>query len=137
MVSVVQNVAIDCADAYELARFWSEVTGRPLDAADRPGDPEVQVTLAEAGPALYFHQVPEPKTVKNRLHLCLRPETTREQEVERLLGIGATLVADRREADGGLGGPRRPGGQRVLRAAQRLRPGRVGFSSGRAPGPRL
>ncbi|MFE6719215.1 VOC family protein [Streptomyces albidoflavus] len=100
MVSVVQNVAIDCADAYELARFWSEVTGRPLDAEDRPGDPEVQVTLAEGGPALYFHQVPEPKTVKNRLHLCLRPETTREQEVERLLGLGATLVADRREADG-------------------------------------
>ncbi|MGW4456421.1 VOC family protein [Streptomyces albidoflavus] len=100
MVSVVQNVAIDCADAYELARFWSEVTGRPLDAEDRPGDPEVQVTLAEGGPALYFHQVPEPTTVKNRLHLCLRPETTREQEVERLLGLGATLVADRREADG-------------------------------------
>lgn len=100
MVSVVQNVAIDCADAYELARFWSEVTGRPLDAEDRPGDPEVQVTLAEDGPALYFHQVPEPKTVKNRLHLCLRPETTREQEVERLLGLGATLVADRREAGG-------------------------------------
>lgn len=29
MVSVVQNVAIDCSDAYELARFWSEVTGFP------------------------------------------------------------------------------------------------------------
>jgi predicted enzyme related to lactoylglutathione lyase len=99
MVSVLQNVAIDCADAYELARFWSRVTGRPLDPEDRPGDREVQVLLAE-GPVLYFNQVPEAKTVKNRIHLCLRPETSREQEVERLLGLGATLVADHRSPDG-------------------------------------
>ncbi|WP_380282853.1 VOC family protein [Kitasatospora purpeofusca] len=99
MVSVVQNVAIDCADAYELARFWSGVTGRPLHPDDRPGDREVQVLLTE-GPVLYFNQVPEPKTVKNRLHLCLRPDTTRDLEVERLLGLGAALVADRRNPDG-------------------------------------
>lgn len=99
MVSVVQNVAIDCADAYGLARFWSEVTGRPLHPDDKPGDEEVQVLLAE-GPVLYFNQVPEPKQGKNRLHLCLRPETTREREVDRLLGLGATLVADRRNPDG-------------------------------------
>lgn len=42
MVSVVQNVAIDCADAYELARFWSEVTGRPLHPEDEPGHRETQ-----------------------------------------------------------------------------------------------
>ncbi|MFI6157042.1 VOC family protein [Kitasatospora sp. NPDC051170] len=99
MVSVVQNVAIDCADAYGLALFWSEVTGRPLGEGDGPGDHEVQVELAE-GPVLYFSQVAEPKTVKNRLHLCLRPLSTREEEVERLLGLGATLVADRRNPDG-------------------------------------
>ncbi len=83
MVSVLQNVAIDCADAYGLARFWSRVTGRPLHPEDRPGDPEVQVLLAE-GPVLHFNQVPEAKTTRNRIHLCLRPETGREQEVERL-----------------------------------------------------
>ncbi|MEV7025072.1 VOC family protein [Kitasatospora sp. NPDC093558] len=99
MVSVVQNVAIDCADPYGLAQFWSKVTGRPLHPEDKPGNPEVEVLLAD-GPVLYFNQVPEPKTVKNRIHLCLRPETTREQEVERLLGLGASLVADRRNPDG-------------------------------------
>ncbi|MEJ8640991.1 VOC family protein [Streptomyces sp. MS1.HAVA.3] len=99
MVSVVQNVAIDCADAYELARFWSETLGSPLHPEVKPGDPETEVMLPE-GPLLYFNQVPEPKTIKNRLHLCLRPETSREEEVERLLGLGATLVADRREPDG-------------------------------------
>ncbi|MCX5308289.1 VOC family protein [Streptomyces sp. NBC_00160] len=99
MVSVVQNVAIDCSDAYELARFWGEVTGCPLHPQTRPGDRETVVMLAQ-GPLLYFNQVPEPKTVKNRIHLCLRPTTSREEEVERLLGLGATLVADRRQPDG-------------------------------------
>ncbi|WP_162688527.1 MULTISPECIES: VOC family protein [unclassified Streptomyces] len=99
MVSVVQNVAIDCADAYGLARFWSGVTGRPMDPDARPGDRETQVLLAE-GPALYFNEVPETKTVKNRIHLCLRPETSRDQEVDRLLGLGAAFVGDHRNPDG-------------------------------------
>ncbi|MCI3269813.1 VOC family protein [Streptomyces cylindrosporus] len=99
MTSVVQNVAVDCADAHGLARFWAEVTGGDVDPEDGPGAAETQVTLPD-GPVLYFNQVPEPKTVKNRIHLCLRPTTSREEEVERLLGLGATLVADRREPDG-------------------------------------
>ncbi|MEV7236101.1 VOC family protein [Streptomyces sp. NPDC051020] len=99
MFSVVQSVAIDCADAYGLARFWSRVTGHPLHPEDKPGDRETQVLLAE-GPVLYFNQVPEPKKIKNRIHLCVRPETSREQEVERLLGIGATFVTDHRNPDG-------------------------------------
>ncbi|MGZ9935728.1 VOC family protein [Streptomyces sp. NC-S4] len=99
MVSVVQNVAIDCADAYELARFWSEVTGCPVYPHSEPGDQETLVMLAE-GPVLYFNQVPEPKTIKNRIHLCLNPTTSREEEVERLLKLGATLVTDRRQPDG-------------------------------------
>ncbi len=99
MISVVQNVAIDCADAYALARFWSGVTGRPLHPEDRPGDQETQVLLAE-GPVLHFNQVPEAKTVKNRIHLCLRPDTSRDREVDRLLDLGATFVADHRNPDG-------------------------------------
>ncbi|WP_436770594.1 VOC family protein [Yinghuangia sp. YIM S09857] len=99
MVSVLQNVAVDCSDAHALARFWSAVTGGLLDPGDKPGAHETQVTLPE-GPVLYFNQVPEPKTVKNRIHLCLRPAASREEEVERLLGLGATMVADRREPGG-------------------------------------
>ncbi|MFD3918946.1 VOC family protein [Streptomyces sp. NPDC058595] len=99
MVSVLQNVAVDCADAYELARFWSGVTGRPLHPEDGPGSPETQVMLAQ-GPVLHFNQVPESKTIKNRIHLCLRPETSRDEEVDRLLGLGAAFVADHRNPDG-------------------------------------
>lgn len=99
MYPELQNVAIDCADAYELARFWSRVLGHPLHEGDGPGVTEAEVMLPH-GPLLHFNQVPEPKTVKNRLHLCLRPTTTREAEVARLLELGATLVDDLREPDG-------------------------------------
>ncbi|MEV7172533.1 VOC family protein [Streptomyces sp. NPDC093224] len=99
MFSTVQNVAVDCADAYALARFWSGVTGRPLDPEARPGDREIQVLLGD-GPVLHFNEVPEAKTVKNRIHLCLRPDTSRDPEVDRLLGLGASFVADHREPDG-------------------------------------
>ncbi|TDC76559.1 VOC family protein [Streptomyces hainanensis] len=99
MTSTLVNVAIDCRNAYELARFWSEVTRAPLDPENQPGDEETQVMLP-GGPVLYFNQVPEPKTEKNRLHLCLRPDTSREVEVSRLTTLGATLVADRRKPDG-------------------------------------
>ncbi|MFE0690273.1 VOC family protein [Streptomyces sp. JH002] len=99
MVSIVENVAIDCANAYELAEFWSKVTGYPQHAEDGPGAEETQVLLP-SGPLLHFNQVPEPKTVKNRIHLCLRPDTSREEETARLLDLGATLVADHRRPDG-------------------------------------
>jgi predicted enzyme related to lactoylglutathione lyase len=99
MTSLVHHITIDCADAYELAGFWSRLTGRPISDEDSPGDPEVLIELPE-GPGLLFIQVPEPKAVKNRVHLDLQPDTTRDAEVERLLGIGATLVSDMRRPDG-------------------------------------
>ncbi|ONK16231.1 VOC family protein [Streptomyces sp. MP131-18] len=99
MVSTIQNVAIDCANAFELAQFWSAVTGHPLDPEDRPGDDEVQVLLPE-GPLLHFNEVPEGKSVKNRLHLCLRPDSTCQEEVDRLLALGAAFVADHRKPGG-------------------------------------
>src|SRR3954453_2337197 len=45
--------------------------------------------------------VPEPRTVKNRMHVDLQPsDGTREEEVERLLALGATVVEDHRSDDG-------------------------------------
>ncbi len=52
------------------------------------------------GPVPHFDQVPEAKQTRNRIHPCLRPDTSREQEVERLLGIGAVFVEDHRNPDG-------------------------------------
>ncbi|ADD44017.1 phosphoribosyltransferase [Stackebrandtia nassauensis DSM 44728] len=96
----IENVAFDCADAYRLASFWSRVTGRPLHADDAPGDP-VAVILGDPNwPTLYFQQVPEPKTVKNRVHVCLCPDGPRDTEIERVLALGATMFADLRQPDG-------------------------------------
>ena len=99
MTATVRNIVFDCPDAYELAQFWSLVTGHPLADDDNPGDPEASIPLP-GGPTLYFCGVPEPKTVKNRVHVCLEPDTRRDDEVERLLGLGATLVSDMRRPDG-------------------------------------
>ena len=43
-------------------------------------------------PDLLFLRVPEPKTVKNRLHMCLRPDD-QAAEVTRLEGLGAQQVS--------------------------------------------
>jgi len=47
---------------------------------------------------LVFVKVPEPKVVKNRVHLDVLPVARdQEGEVERLLQLGAKIVDDRRE----------------------------------------
>ncbi len=50
---------------------------------------------------LLFIEVPDVKQAKNRIHLDLRPvEGARDVELARLTELGATVVADRRNADG-------------------------------------
>jgi predicted enzyme related to lactoylglutathione lyase len=98
----VRSVTVDCADPYRQARFWSQVTGWQEDPDDpnQPDDPEGRI-VAGQGFSLLFIPVPEAKVVKNRMHLDLLPTNrSRDEEVERLLGIGATLVEDHRKADG-------------------------------------
>ncbi|MFD2083482.1 hypothetical protein SAMN05421678_1014 [Actinopolymorpha cephalotaxi] len=95
MTAVVHNIVFDCADPFELAQFWSKVTGRSLAADDFPGDPEASISQP-FGPTLFFCRVPEPKSVKNRVHVCLRPAGDPDTEVKRLLEVGATMVTDRR-----------------------------------------
>ncbi|MFG3050048.1 VOC family protein [Kitasatospora sp. NPDC048239] len=99
MASLVRHVTIDCADAYQLAGFWVKALDGKLGEGDEPGDPEVLVESAGVG--LLFIVVPEGKSVKNRIHLDLQPQDrTRDEEVERLLALGATLVEDHRTPDG-------------------------------------
>jgi predicted enzyme related to lactoylglutathione lyase len=100
MPSAVYNVAFHCADAYDLAGFWSQVVGHPLDDDDHPGDP-VAIIKMPTGFNLYFEQVPDSKTAESRIHLCLQPDQPRDAEVARLVDLGARIVADRRQPDGG------------------------------------
>ncbi|MCW2503713.1 MAG: hypothetical protein JWO79_1997 [Actinomycetia bacterium] len=104
MTARIRHITVDCTDPYPLAQFWAAVTGW----GDEPGnpnfptDPEALLVPGEPGvPGLLFIAVPEGKQGKNRIHLDLQPQDrTRDDEVARLLGIGATQVADHRAADG-------------------------------------
>ena len=105
MTAFVHTITFDCRDSYERSKFWEQVTGWREDPDD-PNLPEHSENLIEAPDGsigLLFISVPEPKTVKNRVHLDLTSDTTRDEEVERLLGLGASLVADHRAADGKAG----------------------------------
>jgi Glyoxalase-like domain len=75
--SYIKSVTFDCADALVAARFW---------AAALNSDVEEDSTSARAfveapgwgGPNMWFIQVPEPKTAKNRMHLDLRAPEPRK-----------------------------------------------------------
>jgi hypothetical protein len=102
MASTLRNVTVDCTDAHALGRFWGQVLGWNVYFDD---DPEVLVAPSYPplgpGPTMLFIPVPEPRTVKNRLHVDLQPsDRTRDEEVARLLDLGASLVEDHRTEDG-------------------------------------
>ncbi|KAA8889257.1 VOC family protein [Nocardia colli] len=98
---ILRHIAIDCADPYKLASFWSSVTGWPMSDADEVDDDETLLEGPAPLPGFLFIRVPEGKTVKNRIHFDWMPtERTRDEEVERVIGMGATLYADHRTADG-------------------------------------
>lgn len=95
----MHNVTFDCADSLALARFWAELLGWHVFHDD---DPEVLVAphLPHDGTGLLFIPVPEGKTVKNRVHLDLTPtDCTRDEQVDRTLALGATMLEDHRGED--------------------------------------
>ncbi|TDE00335.1 VOC family protein [Jiangella asiatica] len=99
MTSRISHTSIDCANAYELSEWWKQVLDY-VDIADDPNEPgheECVIQTPDGSHQVLFIEVPEGKTVKNRLHFDLRPtDRTRDEEIERLRGIGATDVADHR-----------------------------------------
>src|ERR1700716_1728508 len=89
MAITVWAIGYDTADAEKLARFWSEVLQRPVRDGATPGFAAIEV--ADGAPLLSFHQVPEGKTVKNRMHPDL-VSTGFAADTERLLQLGATRL---------------------------------------------
>jgi catechol 2,3-dioxygenase-like lactoylglutathione lyase family enzyme len=61
----------------------------------RHPDDDVDERGIGTGRRILFQEVPEPKTVKDRIHLdLLVGAEQREAEVERLVGLGATVLAE-------------------------------------------
>ena len=100
MTSRLTELAIDCADPRGLARFWCSVLDYEVQDQDdelvtigSPAWPPGRAHPGPVPPTLTFARVPEPKIVKNRLHLDLTPtDRSQEDEVRRLLDLGARRV---------------------------------------------
>jgi predicted enzyme related to lactoylglutathione lyase len=92
--STLLGVSFDTRDAAKVARFWAGALGRQVaDGADIHNAVVLPADITATGPRLAFHQVPETKTVKNRVHFDLIA-TDLAAETERLQELGATIVRD-------------------------------------------
>jgi predicted enzyme related to lactoylglutathione lyase len=85
------GLVLDCADPGRLAEFWAPA----LDyvSIGNIGSYAVLVPNGRPGPKLLLQQVPEAKTVKNRMHLDIETRDI-ETEATRLDALGATRVQD-------------------------------------------
>lgn len=104
MTVKIACIALDCADALTVSRFWSAALGRPLDPVASSDFATIGFNQRRdaAGWAAadeltwMFARVPEPKTSKNRMHLDLMAPDV-EAEASRLVELGATRLANREE----------------------------------------
>jgi hypothetical protein len=87
----VKNLTFDCVDALRVARFWAAALGSDVDEDSTSARAYVEAP-AWGGPNIWFRGARGPKTAPNRLHLDLRPLTTMDEEVARLVALGATVV---------------------------------------------
>lgn len=113
------QIAIDCADPHPLAEWYAELLGWVYEEQDEDfirrmiaeGHATEDDTTTHNGklvwlaaainhpggkdsgrPRILFQKVPEPKTVKNRIHLDLRPnegDPDKEELLQRVLDRGA------------------------------------------------
>jgi catechol 2,3-dioxygenase-like lactoylglutathione lyase family enzyme len=99
----IDHTTIDCHDAFALSSFWAQVLGftHVPDDPNEPGDEECMIIDPAGRQKVLFIQVPEAKRVKNRVHFDLVPtDRTRDEEIGRVLTLGATPLDDRRQLDG-------------------------------------
>ena len=112
------QIAFDTTDPHAVATFWAAALGyqkednsglvkQLIDGGQLPVEATVETEYGREfadvtacvdpdgrRPRLFFQRVPEKKSVKNRLHLDVRPPDSMDEEVERALALGATI--DRR-----------------------------------------
>lgn len=93
-----EHLTFDVNDARVVAEFWAAALGAEIlgDATEhfaRVGGP----AFSEGHPLLMFSKVPEGKTVKNRVHMDITTPEPVEEEIARLVELGATRLEDKDE----------------------------------------
>jgi Glyoxalase-like domain len=86
MPLTIAHIVFDCHDPARLAAFWAAALGYATNTEHT--DHAWAYDPSGAKPYLLFNKVPEPKTVKNRVHLDLDTQDV-EAEVKRLVALGA------------------------------------------------
>lgn len=101
----IRNITFDCAEPHRLAAFWAAALGYDVEAEDptyiqalrdhgQADRLEAEAAVAPpdgVGPRLYFNRVPEPKVVKNRVHIDINA-VDMDAEVQRLTALGARVL---------------------------------------------
>ncbi len=92
------GLVLDCAEPESLATFWSGALG--YESLGEAGNYVLLVSPTPGQPKLLLQRVPEPKTIKNRMHIDVETPDI-EREATRLEALGATRVhADSRSEHG-------------------------------------
>ncbi len=98
----IAEIVIDSLHPAGLARFWAEaldeyaVRGYETNEINRlrsqghTPETDPAVAVDGPGPTLFFQQVDNPKTARNRIHLDICCQD-RAQDIERLCHLGASL----------------------------------------------
>jgi Glyoxalase-like domain len=84
-----KDLVIDAADAARLGRFWADVLGRELRPHD---DGDADLVGPTAQHTIWVNVVPEPKTVKHRVHLDVYAHTLADLEA-----LGSSVLEPRVE----------------------------------------
>lgn len=103
MTSAISHTTFNCDDAFALSEWWKKVPGYQDIAGDpnEPGDEECMIIDPMTGHRLLFIEVDELQTEPGRVHLDLKPtERSRDEEIARIVDLGASEIADRRNPDG-------------------------------------
>ncbi|HKG28800.1 MAG TPA: VOC family protein [Thermomicrobiales bacterium] len=88
----IEAITMDCRDERIVSAFWTTALAYEVEF-DQPGDWMVLQDPSGTGPRTGLQVVPEPKVVKNRVHLDLIPtEGELETEIRRLERLGARRV---------------------------------------------
>lgn len=95
MATALLAVVVDCRDSLSQATYWATALG--YQVSERNAHEYEVADPSRRGTPLYFMNVPETKAVKNRLHLDITTDGSVDDEVARLIAMGASLIEMRQD----------------------------------------
>jgi len=99
-------MTIDCDDVERMADFWQEALGYERRLVEEPYIRLIRPRTDHIIYVLILQTVAEPKTAKHRVHLDLATDDL-DAEIQRLVGLGATVLTPARRIEAESVGGRR------------------------------